>query len=277
MAKLRAEQEDREEKSRGGRPPKDARVPQVSLSEALAFTKRAFDKEGLAHKSFSGMAEAMEVTEAFGKRAFGEMMNQYGLITREEDGAWHITDLGRRAVLGEKVAVEDVFCKNEIMKDLYLNLKDRTIGKDFLVDFIKRKRYTYTTSPEIIAEKFLDGMNYLSGLAEDTKGARQSINPNSKMVVQNFLKLIQLQYALNPPKGASVGKLAKDIASSLAKDKESALRTLGSSIENHKADEKILYVIVENALQIMRDKYSEVLGDIETEVREKEEGHTAES
>lgn len=118
-------------------------------------------------------------------------------------------------------------------------------------------------APDIIADKFLDGLNLIAGVAEDTRIMKQEVNVDSKQTIQNFLKLVQLQYALNPPNKSAVSKLASDIAKSLDKDKESALRTLGSSIDNHKDKPEILHVIVENALQIMRDKYSVVLGDME--------------
>jgi Glu-tRNA(Gln) amidotransferase subunit E-like FAD-binding protein len=261
MAKPHAVQE--EEKSRGGRPKKEGRVPQVTLSEAIANTKKAYEKDGMAHNTLSGMAEAMQVNEAFARRAFGEMTDQYGLITREDDGAWHVTDLGRRAVTGDKSAVIEVFCKNEIMRELYNRFKEREIKRDLLVQYIRSNRLAYKITPESIADKFLDGLNLIAGIVEDTRSMKQQVNVDSKQTIQNFLKLVQLQYALNPPNKSAVSKLASDIAKSLDKDKESALRTLGSSIHNHKDEEKILQVVVANALEIMKDKYSGVLGDME--------------
>lgn len=262
MAKPQTVQES--DKPRGGRPRKEGKVPQVTLSEALNYAKKAYEKDGMAHNSLSGLAEAMDVNEAFARRAFGEMMDQYGLIKREDDGAWHVTDLGRRAVIGDKEAIIEVFCKNEITRELYNNFKDREIKREFLVDYIRRNRLAYKIAPEVIADKFLDGFMIIRELPnEDTRSIKQPINVDSKQTIQNFLKLVQLEYALSPPSKAAISKLASDIAQSLDKDKESALRTLGASIDSHKDKPEILHVIVDNALKIMKDKYAGVLGDME--------------
>ena len=99
-------------------------LPQVNMVDAIEFIKKAYSLIGTSLKSFSGMMEAMGISEAYGKRVVGDLSTVYGLIEQEDSG-WKITDLGRRAAIGDKSAVMEVLEKNKILKVLYSDLKDK--------------------------------------------------------------------------------------------------------------------------------------------------------
>src|SRR3989344_7826164 len=136
-------------------------LPQVNMVDAIEFVKKAYASIGTSLKSFSGMAEAMGTNETYGRIAFGDLNTVYGLIEQEDSG-WKISDLGRRVAIGDRSAVMEILEKNKILKTLYSELKDKKYDRDFLEDYIKKKRFAYNINTNLVADRFLAAVDYLN-------------------------------------------------------------------------------------------------------------------
>jgi len=256
-------------KKKGGRPRKDRTgLPQVDIVSAIGYTKKAYETIGTNLKSFSGMAGAMEVDETFARRAFGEM-KVYGLI-EQESGGWKITDLGRRASEGDANAVLDIIQRAEILGDLYNSLKDKAADRDYIIDFIKKKRYKYNIVVESVADRFIQTMNYLNSLqVSKTENYPATWQPVS--VAKEYFSIIQLRYALKPPTKNEISKLAETVSKALEKSDDVVLKTFAESIRENKGDEKVLLAIVENAIKIISAKYPSIIITEENLVADEED------
>jgi hypothetical protein len=240
-------------KQKGGRPRKGRTgLPQVNMIDAIKYTKKAFDTIGTTLKSFSGMAQAMGLSEAFAKRAFGELKD-YGLIEQESLG-WRITDLGRRAVQGDKNAVIEILSKNDILQDLFNNFKDKSVSKDYLEDYIKKKRYRYNINAELVAERFLETMEYINKL--EVGGVSIGVIQEPKI---EWLKVIQLKYALSPPKPEEISALANEIAEELSDNEDASIRILSTKIKQNLKDVSALKLLINSIVDILSEKYPNLI------------------
>jgi len=247
----------KKEKKKGGRPRKGRTgLPQINMIDAIKYTKKAFDTIGTTLKSFGGMAQAMGLTEAFAKRAFGEFKG-HGLIEQESLG-WRITDLGRRAVQGDKNAVIEILTKNDILQDLFNNFKDKSVSKDYLEDYIKKKRYRYNINAELVAERFLEAMEYINKLEVGGMTSGMPQEPNTE-----WFKVIQLKYALNPPKPEEISNLANEVAEQLGDNEDASIRILSSKIKQNLKDTNALRLLINSIVDILSEKYPNLLVIVE--------------
>ncbi|VVB74892.1 Uncharacterised protein [Candidatus Tiddalikarchaeum anstoanum] len=139
-------------------------IPQVSLTEAIGYLTKVYTIIGTNLKSFAGMAEVMDISIAGAKRAFGEL-KIYGLLEQEGTG-WKVSDLGKRVANGDKAAVITTLETNSILKDLYAELKDKQCDRDFIEDYIKKKRFGYNLNVSHVANRFLEALEYINNLKE---------------------------------------------------------------------------------------------------------------
>lgn len=247
---------------KGGRPRKGRTgLPQVNMIDAIKYTKNAFAKIGATLKSFAGMAEAMGLTEAFAKRAFGELRD-YGLIEQENSG-WRITNLGKRVVQSDENATIEILVKNEILQDLFNKFKDETVAKDYLEDYIKKRRYRYNINASLVADRFLEAINYLKKLGGEYKPDHPS-EPKAE-----WFKVIQLNYALNPPTDKGVENLAKQVIDELGNSEDGSMKALSKQMKQHIGKPAELKIVVNSILHILNQTYPNLVLNPEVEVTPK--------
>lgn len=254
MKKLKDSKNDKEIISQDtGKSGRKARtgLPQINMLDAIAYVKKVYQNIGGNLKSFSGMAQAMGITEAFFKRASGEL-RVYGLITQEGTG-WKITDLGRRAANGEKSAVIEVLETNDIMKVLYAELKDKNYDRDYVEDFIRKKRFAYNINVSLVADRFLLAMEHIKNLVE----GEEYIVGEKRNVEQTplFIKIIKLKYALFPPSNSEVKRLVEDLSLEAESNKDATIKSLIGKMVDKKDNEAELKTLMELLIEIVSNKY----------------------
>lgn len=219
-------------------------LPSIDLIDAISYAKKAYDKFGTNLKTFASMAEAMEMQKAYAKRAFGEISN-YGLI--EKVGVfWQISDLGKRAVTGDRSAVEYMVAKNEILEDLFNTFKGFSPERDVVEEHIKRKKPT--VNAVIVADRFLKTVDYLNKLGAPPIQPVSEIKPE-------FFDFVRLKYALNPPKKEEVADLASMVALKFKKYDDHAIKELANKIKENKDNHERLTLLVELLESILSSKY----------------------
>lgn len=271
MAKKTIEIKDAKEKeldkgSRKGR----TGLPQVNMLDAIDYVKKAYESTGTNLKSFVGMAKAMGISEMFAKRAFGELKD-YGMIEQESNG-WKISDLGRRATKGEKNAVIEILERNSILKTLYGDLKDKSYDRDFVVDYIKKKRFAYNINHSLVADRFLSAMKYISDLQE---GGTQTEISGRRSPIPNtlFLSMIRLKYALSPPDKKEKIKLVQELYNEAEKSDDVVIKSLTKQMLGKKDQEQVLFSLLESLMDVIAQKYpsfSFETGEMEESSEDKE-------
>jgi len=226
-------------------------LPQINMLDAITYVKKAYQNTGSNLKSFAGMAQAMGIAEAFFKRASGEL-REYGLITQEGTG-WKITDLGRRAANGERSAVIEVLETNSIMKDLYSELKDKNYDRDYIEDFIRKKRFAYNINVSLVADRFLLAMGHIKNLVE----GEPYVVGEERNVEQTplFIKIIKLKYALFPPSKSEIKGLVEDLSLEAESNKDIAIKSLIGKMVDKKDNEAELKTLMELLIEIVSNKY----------------------
>ena len=255
------------EKNEGASRKERTGLPQVSLVAAIQYTKKAYDEIGSELKSFTGLAEAMGMNEAHAKRAFGELKDQYGLI-EQEGGGWKISELGRRASIGDKAAVIEMIQKAKILGDLYNNLKDKKVSTDYISDFIKKKRYAYNIKIPHVTERYLEIMRYLGELGGSTSALSHETHTDTPST-SVLLKSMQLLYALEPPNKADAEQLAEGVAKALKETNDPAFTAFAESIADNKNNHEVLTALAKSVVNILSKRYPDVL--IETKHAKKAE------
>ena len=234
-------------KRKVGRPRKKRTgLPQLDMISAIEYTKRAYEKIGTAINSFGAMAEAMEIKKAWATKAFGELSDDYGLIEKVDSG-WRVSGLGRRVVEREKSAVIEVLLKNKKMLELYDKFKDESVTKEFIEDYVKKKKTFITAS--LVADRFLEAINYINKLEVEGK---PSPPPEPKA---EWFSVIQLKYALTPPKQEEISDLANEVAEGLKKNEDASIRILSNRIKQNLENRSVLITLVDSIVDILSEKY----------------------
>jgi len=226
-------------------------LPQVNMIDAIDYVKKAYESAGTNLKSFAGLAKVMGISEVFAKRAFGEL-REYGVIEQESNG-WRISDLGRRVARDEKSAVIEMLEKNPILKTLYSELRDKDYDKDFVLDFIKKKRFAYNINISLVADRFFAAMDYIGKLEEGGAsfiGGTKSPIPNTL-----FLSMIRLKYALSPPDKKERIRLVEELYNEAEKSDDVIIRSLTKQMRNKKDHEQVLFSLLESLMDIIAQKY----------------------
>lgn len=225
-------------------------LPQVNMVDALEYTKIAYKITGTTLKSFSGMAEAMGMKTGHAIKAFGELSNEYGLIEPIE-GGWRISDLGRRASNGERSAVVEVLERNKILKVLYAELKDKEFDRDYLEDYIKKKRFAYNIKTSLVTDRFLAAMDYIKLLQEG--GGAVVVAKVEKSTIENSLliSIMQLKYALSPPSKSEVLSLTKNLSKEANKSEDIVIKSLTEQMLNKSDNEQVLRALLDSLIQII--------------------------
>ncbi|OGJ12562.1 hypothetical protein A3K82_00080 [Candidatus Pacearchaeota archaeon RBG_19FT_COMBO_34_9] len=253
MVKKTIEKQDnkKKESDKGSRKPRTG-LPQVNMIDAIDYVKKAYESTGTNLKSFAGMAKAMGISEVFAKRAFGELKD-YGLIEQESNG-WKISDLGRRVANGERNAVIEILERNSILKTLYSELKDKNYDRDFVVDYVKKRRFSYSINHSLVADRFISALDYIQKLGESGK---QEFSQSNKSPIQNslFLSIIKLKYALTPPSKKEIAKLVKELSEEAQKGNDVVIKSLTKQMMDKKEHEQVLHSLLESLVAVISEKY----------------------
>ncbi len=227
-------------------------LPQVNMLDAISYTKKAYELIGTNLKSFSGLAGAMGISQAFAKKAFGELRSPYGLIEQEGNG-WKVSDLGRRAAKGEKNAVIEILEKSPILKTLYKELKDKQYDKDYVEDYIKKKRFAYNINISLVAERFIGAVDYINSLEE---GGNEHIKSNVTSLIDNELSIdiIKLKYAISPPGKKEISELISKLHNKSKEIEDTAIKSLIEEIFNNKDNEMVLNALMNSLIKIISNK-----------------------
>jgi hypothetical protein len=227
-------------------------TPQIDMITAINHVKDAYKNVGINLKSFEGMADAMAMSTAHARKAFGEMKG-YGLIEQEGDG-WRVSELGEQAIKGEKEAIIDVLRTNKIMDSVYSELKDKPCDKDYIEDFIRKKRFAYKINTSLVADRFLEAIRYINelkakSLPEVTEAKQEEFKPI-------FFKIIQLKYALEPkPTEHEQKELVEEVCKELKDTDDIAIKLLVEHLS--KAENGISRkAIADSLFDIMLKKYT---------------------
>ena len=219
---------------------------------AIQYIKKAYDTIGTRLESFKGMHEAMGMPYGQAIKVFGELKD-YGLIEPQGTG-YVITDLGKRVSTDDKSAVIEVLEKNNILKKVYAELKDKNFTKSYVEDLVKKGRFGYNLNVSLIAERFMSAVAYIKSL----EGEIASIGYNNKSSPPNmglFVKILKLNYALNPPTGSEVIKLVHELFKEVENNNNPYIKSLTSKMLEKKSDTKELKTLMELLIGVIFQEY----------------------
>lgn len=241
-----------------GRPKgtKSSGVPPISIKEAVSLVTKAFEKIGYNETSFKEMAQASGQPFGNAVKLFGHIEKNFGLLERTPQGLWKISDLGRRAAKGEKQAIKEAFEKNPIYRALSTNFWTRNVTVGAVETYLKAN-YKQGSSTPYITNKFIEAKNYLKKL-EGAPIEAEKNEPNTEGTVTGTPEylplLIQLKYALNPPKKEEITQIVNNLVLKLKTD-DATLNALVKQMQENKEDEQILKVLTNTIWDIYKDKY----------------------
>lgn len=239
--------------SKKGRPKgtKSLGIPTKGIKEAIDLTKIIYDKFGDNTMSFSEMIESMKLKKGISTPTVGALYS-YGLIEKVGNIGWKVSELGKMGVLGDANSVKEAFEKNVIFRNLSMQFGDKQITSGIIVDYLK-KQYKKGENVVLITNRFIEAMNFINSLKKNAPKQKEIEAVSSKDTAKWF-KVIQLKYALKPPK-EEISKLADIVAQEFENIDNTALKTLGRSIKENKNNKEILIVLVNNLIQIANEEY----------------------
>jgi hypothetical protein len=217
------------------------------------------------------MAEACG--EPFGNavKLFGFIEKHFGLLERTSDKLWKVSDLGRRVAKGEKPAIKEALEKNSIYRDLSSNFWTRDVMVGAVETYV-RGHYKQGENAKLIAEKFIEAKEYINGLTgkieiDNTQDLRDSVNFENVPLVA--FKIMQLKYALSPPKEPEIEAIVENVAEELKSTNDNALKNLGNSLTENKSNKDVLKALTDTTWAILKTKHN--LTDVESKNRAKKE------
>ena len=111
-------QETDVKKKKGGRPQgskSDIGIPMKGIKEAVALVKMAYEKGQDSIMSFSEISNYMNLQKGSNTTTIGAL-SFYGFV-EQADGGWRISELGKRAVRGEKEAIRTAFEREALFRE----------------------------------------------------------------------------------------------------------------------------------------------------------------
>ncbi len=232
-------------KSRLGIPPK-------GIIEALALVKGAYEQSKGNTMSVQDITEFMNLKKGSNYPILGMLATDYGLIEKEGEIGYKISDLGKRAIKGEKFAVKESFEKNPIFRDLSSQFWDKNVTPGLIVDYLKKK-YKKGENVSTITQRFLEGVNYIKSLGtkQESYESESEVQIGSTDDLIKIINIIKLKYALNPPQKEELKSIVEGVCNELKNDRNEAIKALAHNMEKNKNNNEVLKALSESLLSVI--------------------------
>ncbi len=173
-------------------------------------------------------------------------LKSYGFL-EQLGGGWKISNLGKRAINGEKEAVRSAFEKVDLFRELSSEFGGKSASPGLIEDYL-RKKYRKGENVKIIARRFSEGMDYIEllGLGKPPE-APITDKPSS----YNTLSLIELKYALKPAEAKDTEALAGKIYENFRDNPNKGIKVLAENIKKNKKNNDVLRALVESLLAVL--------------------------
>ena len=238
------------EKKKGGRPKgskSEIGIPMKGIRGSIALIKMAYEKGKETTMSFSEISEHMGLQKGSNTPAIGAL-NFYGFIEQSE-GGWRISTLGKRAINREKEAVRTAFEKVNLFRELSSQFGGKDVSTGLITDYLKKKYRKGENVNRLIAERFLEGMDYIANLGQ---GKQQMAPPEiTEKPSHNIINLIKLKYALSPTEGTDIESLASKISENFKNNPNNGVKILAENINKNKKNKEALKALVDSLLAIL--------------------------
>jgi len=241
---------------RKGRPPgsKSIGIPFKTIMESADLVKMALNEAGDNTMSFKEMSEFMKLPRGAAIPTAGALV-EFGLVEKSSLG-WKISDLGKIVSKGDPAAYKEALEKNEIFRDLSRRYWNRLVTPGIINGYLKSK-YRKGENVFRITERFLEAMEFIKRLQTESGGLGK-LSEEEKFqpfTISDWLKIIQLKYALEPPTKSEIENLAEQVANSLDNSSDISFKAISSNIRQYKENKEILAVQVDNIMKIVSAKY----------------------
>jgi hypothetical protein len=238
------------EKKKGGRPKgskTEIGIPIKSLKESIVLTRMAYEKGKESIMSFSEISGHMGLQKGSDTPAMGAL-SFYGFVEQSE-GGWRISTLGKKAINGEKESVRTAFEKVNLFRELSSQFGGKNVSTGLIMDYLKKRYRKGENVNKLIAERFLDGMEYISNLSSGNQQTKhtETIEKSSN----NIINLIELKYALKPAEGVDIETLASKVHENFKNNSNHSVKVLSENINKSKKNKEALKVLVDSLLAIM--------------------------
>ena len=175
-------------------------IPPKGIIEAVALVKSAYEKAGNNIMSVQDITDFMNLKKGSNYPMLGMLASDYGLIEKEGDIGYRISDLGERAIKGEKFAIKESFEKNSLFRDLSTQFWDKNVTPGLIIDYLKKK-YKKGDNVNLIAQRFLEGSNYIKSIGGSQYSSELNSPKNSEPspIDEDIILLLKLKYLFIPP------------------------------------------------------------------------------
>ncbi len=234
---------------KGGRPKgskSELGIPIKSIKEAVELTRMAYESGKGSVMSFSEMAGYMGLKKGPDTPTIGAL-KMYGLV-EQSDGGWRVSELGLKAIRGDKESIRTAFEKVELFRELSSQFAEKNVSPGFIIDYLKKKYRKGDNEKRIITQRFLEGIEYIKGLSV-VDAAIQS----DTLETLEVSDVIQLKYALSPPTDTDIEHLADGVYNKYKTHKSSSIRILADNIHKNKSNKEALRPLVDTLLGIMEN------------------------
>ncbi len=213
-------------------------VPSKSIIEARDLVVQVYRSIEDASASRSDIANILNLKDGNISPTLG-VLNEYGLLERTSTGL-RVSDLGKRVVNNDIDAIKEALEKNGIFKDLSNHFSEENITPGVIIEYLK-KYYKKGSNVVIIAGRFLEAINYikqskLSGMPVEKK--------DSKETSIDWLKVMQLKYALSPPKQDELHKLTEAVVKELKSSGDGVMISLAEQMKINIDNKDVLNALV---------------------------------
>jgi hypothetical protein len=239
-------QEEQAKKKKTGRPKgskSNIGIPMKGIKEAISLTKMAYEKGKDSIMSFSEISGHMGLQKGSNTTTMGAL-SAYGFVEQSE-GGWKVSELGKRAINGEKEAIRASFEKVDLFRELSSQFGGKNVSPGLVIDYLKKK-YKKGENVKIIEQRFSEGMDFIKGL-EPEKPQFKSVKTDAPEIID----LIKLKYALHPPEEKDIKELANKVHLSFKDNQDPSIKILAENINKNKENKGALLALVDSILGIL--------------------------
>ncbi len=205
-------QDNTSETEKRGRPKGSksrADIPIKTLEESVDLTKKVYESYKDASISPTEIADTLGLPKASIFPVLGAL-DKYRLMENDEHG-WHVTDLGKKAIRGERQALGGALEGVPILKRLSTQFLGKGVSRGIIEDFI-RKNYRQGENVELIATKFLDAKNYIEGFTGTGVATQPSVESVNTIFDTDVYEMAILFGQLFPPETKEVNKALSSLS-----------------------------------------------------------------
>lgn len=233
--------------------------PKIDIESAVKYIEMVVSSNKGDIISFGDMGNAIRKKGGNLNRIV-TALREYSLIEKSGISEWRITELGKSIAINKNPNdIFKSFISSVINSRLWGKFKGGKPSPNVLIRHIQFSEHIKDKASRKLAKLFLKNYDYIISIigaggepTEETKGTTITKGPIS---VNEWIKVIQLKYALKPPSKPDIEKLADEVADALGKSNEVSLKAIASSIKEYKDNNDILLVMIENIMKIISAKY----------------------